>query len=311
VQADWPGVAVDRDPIAVATAADIDLVVIASPNDSHAPLARAALAAGKDVVVDKPFTLDMAEARALIALADEGGRLLSVFHNRRWDSDYVTVRQAIGDGLVGTVAHFESHIDRYRPEVRQRWREADGPGSGLWFDLGPHLADQALQLFGLPHAVTASLVLQRDGAKADDWAHVVLDYGQRRVVLHASMLVAGGSPRFTVHGDRGSVVKRRIDRQESQLLAGMKPGAAGWGDDEDPLLVYDADGAVTERAALTGDQRGYYAQVAAALRGEGRNPVPPLEALAVMAVIEAAQRSSATGRTATLDLTDAERAGWR
>ena len=310
VHADLPAIGVDADPFAVTTAADTDLVVIASPNDSHAPLARAALAAGKHVVVDKPFTLDLAEARDLIALAGERGRLLSVFHNRRWDSDYLTVKAAIAAGLIGTVAHLESHIDRFRPAVRQRWREGAGPGSGVWFDLGPHLVDQALQLFGLPHAVTGSLAMQRDGALSDDWAHVVLDYGPRRVVLHASMLVAGGSPRFVVHGDRGSIVKRHPDQQEPQLLAGMAPGAPGWGADGDPLRVYDAGGLVTERPAEAGDQRGYYAGIAAALRGEAPNPVPAAQALAVMAVIEAAAQSARTGRTAALDLTEAERTGW-
>ena len=150
VQADHPEVAVLADPFAAATDARADLVVIATPNDSHAPLARAALAAGKHVVVDKPFTLDLAQARGLAALAAQHGRLLSVFQNRRWDSDYLGIRQVIDDGLLGEVAHFESHIDRYRPQVRERWREQAGPGSGLWWDLGPHLVDQALHLFGLP-----------------------------------------------------------------------------------------------------------------------------------------------------------------
>ncbi|MDP1027803.1 oxidoreductase [Sphingomonas sp. KR1UV-12] len=310
VRADWPEAAVDADPVAVATADDVDLVVIASPNDSHAPLARAALTAGKHVVVDKPFTLNLTEARGLIALAAARGRLLSVFHNRRWDSDYLSVRAAIEAGLVGRAVHLESHFDRFRPTVRQRWREGAGPGAGVWFDLGPHLVDQALQLFGLPDGVTASLAMQRDGALAADWAHVVLDYGTRRAVLHASMLVAGGSPRFVVHGDRGSVLKRAGDRQEAQLLAGMRPGAAGWGKDDDPLLVHAGDGGVTEQEAHRGDQRGYYAGIAAALRGDGPNPVPPLEALAVMAVIEAAANAAATGRRVGLDLTAAERAGF-
>lgn len=295
VHADWPGVAVFGDPIELATSDSVDLVVVASPNDTHAPLARAALLAGKHVVVDKPFTLDMAEARDLIAVAEAEGRLLSVFHNRRWDSDYLSVKSAIDDGLVGRVAHFESHIDRFRPEVRQRWREGAGPGSGIWFDLGPHLVDQALQLFGMPARVTASLAQLRGGAVTDDWAHVVLDYDARRVVLHASMLVAGGSPRFMVHGDAGSVVKRAADGQERQLLAGMTPGAEGWGTDDDALVVYDREGVAREVAATSGDQRRYYAGIAAAIADGAPNPVPPGKALAVMAVIEAAARSAARG----------------
>ena len=228
VHADLPGIPVISDPLTVATAPDIDLVVIATPNDSHAPLADAALSAGKHVVVDKPFTLDLASARALTTTATRHDRLLTVFHNRRWDSDFLTVRQALTDDVIGAVKHFELHFDRFRPQVRDRWREGDGPGSGLWVDLGPHLLDQVLLLFGLPDRVTGNLALLRDGARSDDWAHVVLDYPDKRVVLQASMLVAGGSPRFIVHGTDGSIVKQQGDGQEQQLLAGMTPGAAGW-----------------------------------------------------------------------------------
>ncbi len=310
VRADLPDAAVDADPFAVARADAVDLVVIASPNDSHFPLARAALLAGKHVVVDKPFTLDLAEARTLAALAETQGRMLSVFHNRRWDSDFLSVKRAIADGLVGAVSLFESHIDRFRPQVRQRWREGDGPGSGILFDLGPHLIDQALCLFGLPDRVQANLAHQRDGALTDDWAHVVLVYGSRRVILHASMLVAGGARRFVVHGDAGSVEKRGADRQEQQLLAGMRPGAPGWGDDPDDLVAYNAQGDARSIAATPGDQRGYYRAIADALDGAGTNPVPPGQALAVMAVLDAATRAAATGTSTTPDLTPAERAAW-
>ncbi|VDA08080.1 scyllo-inositol 2-dehydrogenase (NADP(+)) [Klebsiella pneumoniae] len=198
------------------------------PNATHAPLARLALNAGKHVVVDKPFTLDMQEARA-DRHGGEKQRLLSVFHNRRWDGDYLGIRQMIEQGTLGAVKHFESHFDRFRPEVRVRWREQNVPGSGLWFDLGPHLIDQALQLFGLPQSVQGNIATLRDGAEINDWAHVVLNYPAHKVILHCSMLVAGGSSRFTVHGDKGSVIKARADQQESQLLAGVVPGSAGWG----------------------------------------------------------------------------------
>jgi len=310
VHADLPHAIVDADPRAIATSPDVDLVVIASPNDSHAPLAEAALSAGKHVVVDKPFTLDVAEARALIALSERNARLLSVFHNRRWDSDFLTVQQAIADGLVGTVSQFESHIDRYRPAVRVRWREGDGPGSGLWYDLGPHLIDQALRLFGLPERVQASLARQRPGALTDDWAHVLLEQGDVRTILHAGMLVAGGSRRFIVHGDTGSIVKPKIDIQESQLLAGMAPGAPGWGVDPDPLLVWDAEGTERTRPATPGDQRAYYAGIAAAIAGIAPNPVPAIQALAVMAVLDAAAESARTGMAVVPHLTEQERAAW-
>ncbi|MQS00002.1 oxidoreductase [Gluconobacter aidae] len=192
VHADFPDVTVINDPLEAISYPDIDLVVIATPNESHAPLARAALQAGKHVVIDKPFTIDTAEARDLIALAKTHDRLLSVFHNRRWDSDFLSVRDLIESDEIGSVAHFESHIDRYRPEVRDRWRERSSIGSGIWFDLGPHLIDQALQLFGLPQQVQASLACLRTGAMTDDWAHALLHYENCQIILHASMLVAGG-----------------------------------------------------------------------------------------------------------------------
>jgi predicted dehydrogenase len=306
VHADFPGMAVHADPHALIAADTIDLVVIATPNETHAPLARAAIAAGKHVVIDKPFTLDLDEARGLLALADDRGVLLSVFHNRRWDSDFLTVRAAIDENIVGDVTHFESHFDRFRPDVRDRWRERSGPGSGVWYDLGPHLVDQALLLFGLPDAVQASIATQRPGAMTDDWAHVVLSYGERRVILQASMLVAGGVDRFTVHGTAGSMTKRCADRQETQLLGGMRPGDAGWGEDLDPLVIHAADGQ-REQRALPGDQRRYYFGIAAAVRGTAKNPVEPVEALAVMAVVESAILSAKSGATTALALTAPER----
>jgi len=311
VHADLPDVSVYADPLALATAEGIDLVVIATPNASHAPLARAALGAGKHVVVDKPFTLNLAEARELVALSAAQALTLSVFHNRRWDSDFLTIRQAIADGLVGKVVHFESHIDRFRPQVRKRWREDGGPGSGIWFDLGPHLVDQALQLFGLPERVQANFAHQRPRALADDWAHVVLDYGERRAVLHAGMLAAGGTSRFIVHGDAGSVVKRSADRQEQQLLSGMRPGQAGWGEDPDPLHAYDGSGEQRILPARAGDQRLYYEGIVAMLNGAVSGAASPIQALAVMAVIEAAVDSVRSGQSVAVALTAEERASWR
>ncbi|MCJ2088816.1 oxidoreductase [Methylobacterium sp. E-005] len=307
VAADLPGVAVVADPYAVATADAVDLVVIATPNDTHAPLAQAALAAGKHVVVDKPFTLDLAEARTLRAGARGRDRLLTVFHNRRWDSDFLTVRAAIGEGVIGPVRHFESHFDRFRPQVRDRWREGAGPGSGIWYDLGPHLLDQALLLFGLPERVTASLAQLRPGARADDWAHVVLDYPDRRVLLQASMLVAGGSPRFLAHGEAGSLIKHGADRQEQQLLAGLAPGAPGWGADPDDLEIHDGTGRVTRRPSITGDQRRFYQGVAELIARGTVDDASTREAIRVMACLEAAFTSARTGASFGLPLAPDER----
>lgn len=307
VKRDLPEVLVVATPEEAIQHPDVDLVVIASPNATHAPLAALALNAGKHVVVDKPFTLDMQEARELIALADEKQRLLSVFHNRRWDSDFLGIKQVIEEGRLGKVKLFESHIDRFRPEVRVRWREQNVPGSGLWFDLGPHLIDQTLQLFGLPQSVQGNIATLRDGAEINDWAHVVLNYPEHKVILHASMLVAGGTSRFTVHGDKASVVKARIDQQEALLLAGVIPGSESWGEDSDDMVLFDAAGDATRLKTPKGDQRQYYINVRDALTGTIGNPVHPVEALAVMAVLEAAVRSSETGSTQTLELTAEER----
>lgn len=152
----------------LATHAELDLVVIASPNGSHFPLAAAALRAGKHVVLDKPFTVTLAEARALAEIAKEEDRLLSVFHNRRWDSEVLATKAVLDSGVLGEVSHYECHMDRFRPLVRERWREKRGPGAGLWFDLGPHMIDQALYLFGLPTAVSGSFATLRRGGETDD-----------------------------------------------------------------------------------------------------------------------------------------------
>ena len=205
----------------------IDLVVVATPNDTHAPLALAALAAGKHVVVDKPFALDIAEAERMIAAAGGAGRLLSVFHNRRWDADFLALRALVDRGALGRIAELHSHFDRFRPQVPDRWRDRDGPGGGLWYDLGPHLVDQVLQLFGPPQAVSADLARQREGAQAVDYFHVQLRYPRLRAILHAGALVPGHGLRFAVHGTGGSWLKHGLDPQEDALRAGGVPGGTG------------------------------------------------------------------------------------
>ncbi|NML12680.1 oxidoreductase [Sphingobium sp. AR-3-1] len=284
----------------------IQAVAVATPSATHAAIAADALRAGKHVVVDKPFALSLDEARALAALARSSGRQLAVFHNRRFDSDYLSIRAAIEEGLVGRVAHFESHFDRFRPEVRDRWREDGSAGSGVWFDLGPHLVDQALALFGRPLAVSADIVALRPGSGADDWAHVVLRYDGMRAVLHASLNApddgSGGSPRFAVHGDKGSLIKRRLDPQESQLIAGKRPGDAGWGVDPDPVEVHDGAGGMTLRSAATGCQERFYRQLADAWASGSAAPISLDEAVAVQEVIEAALVSAREDRVVALPL---------
>jgi predicted dehydrogenase len=308
VLSELPAVEV-TDPQTALVHENVDLVVIASPNDSHFSLARAALQADKHVVVDKPFTTTLAEARELSALSYAQGCLLSVFHNRRWDSDFLTVRTIIEQGLLGDVLHFESHMDRFRPQVRDRWRERPGPGSGLWFDVGPHLVDQALQLFGMPQKITATLANQRAGAQTDDWAHVLLDYERRKVILHCSLLAASGSPRFTVHGTRGSLIKRLADPQESQLRAGMRPNDPQWGMDPDCASFFDGHGSPQEIESQRGDYGEYYRAIVMAVNTGSPNPILPEDAINVMTVLEAAARSSA--KRATISFLLNERLGFR
>jgi predicted dehydrogenase len=295
----------------VAAHPDIDLLVIASPNESHYPLAAIALRAGKHVVVDKPFTVDVEDARSLVELAQEQGKLLSVFHNRRWDSEVLATKAMVQSGALGTVSHFETHIDRFRPQVRQRWREQTGPGAGLWFDLGPHLIDQALQLFGLPQTINASFAVLRKGGETDDWAHVQLNYRSLRVILHASLLASGGVPRSVLHGTLGSWAKFAGDVQERQLVAGMSPGSPGFGDDPDPGILYEgATGKQTKIPAPAVNQAEYYVGIRDALWGRQPNPVPPDQASAVMSILETSFQSGTMGRILPPQLTDKERAAF-
>jgi len=275
---------------------EIDLIVLATPNITHFDLAHKALSAGKHVVVDKPFTNTVAEAAELITLARSRQRVLSIFQSRRWDADYLTLRKLLADGALGEVAHFESHYDRYRPEPRQRWRELPGPGSGIWFDLGSHLVDQALQLFGLPEAIYADLEKQRPLGQAVDYFHVILRYGRRRVILHGASLVVAETPRFTVHGALGSFTKFGMDPQEEAFKRGDIPGSSGWG--EDPhmgtLITKKGDGFEKRQIPnIPGSYLAFYEGIRDAIALGAPNPVAPEDGLAVINVIETGIKSSA------------------
>mmetsp|Transcript_26499 Transcript_26499/g.57818 ORF Transcript_26499/g.57818 Transcript_26499/m.57818 type:complete len:361 (-) Transcript_26499:569-1651(-) len=305
VLADVPSATVVADPYQAIQRDDVDLVVIATPNTTHYSLAKAALHAGKHVVVDKPFTLTSSEAKDLGKLAASSDKLLSVFHNRRWDADFLTVKKLISEGSLGQVVHFESHFDRFRPSVVDRWREQNIPGSGLWYDLGPHLLDQALQLFGAPETLQADLQVQREGGQAIDYFHVQLGYGPLRVLLHGSMLVASPPARFVVHGTKGSYIKYDLDTQEASLKAGHKPGSPGWGLDPNQGTLYSqaAPGSNVVQQTLVenlaGSYETYYQQVAEALLNpdEGAlNPVTPAQATLVMELLELGVESSQLGQ---------------
>jgi predicted dehydrogenase len=306
VHRDFPAAKVIADPMAVATSPDVDLVVVASPNDTHHALGMAALRAGRAVVIDKPFARTVAEAEELIATARTQKRLLSVFHNRRWDSDFLTLKACIARGDLGEVVAYQCRFDRFRLEVQDRWREQPALGGGVFFDLGPHLIDQALELFGWPKWLFADLNRQRPGSRVDDDFHLVMGKGRLRIVLGATVLAAQPEPKFVVHGTGGSFVKPGMDVQEDQLKAGLRPGNAGFGvepAEQAARVTTLRDGpARTETvAALPGQYVAYYEGIRAALERGAQSPVTAESALQTMRILELALQSSREGRRIPLE----------
>ncbi|WP_284734767.1 oxidoreductase [Sphingosinicella terrae] len=296
------GVATVRDPQALIDDPALSLIVVVTPNETHLALARAALEKGKHVVIDKPFVPTVAEADALIALAERQDRVLSVFHNRRWDGDFLTVRELVASGRLGEIMLAEMHWDRFRLGLRAGWKDRAAAGTGLLYDLGSHLIDQALQLFGPPDAVSADSAAHREGAGIDDYFDLTLAYGERRVRLCAATIVTAPRPRFALHGTGGSYVKYGLDPQEPQLQAELRPGDEGFAV-EDPAwhgIFTDPDGRNERIATRPGRYLDYYAGIAAAIRGEASVPVDPADARSGLALIEAARRSAAEGRTIRL-----------
>jgi scyllo-inositol 2-dehydrogenase (NADP+) len=272
----------------------VDLVVIATPNASHHPIARQCLLAGRHVVIDKPFATTVVEARELVQLGGEQRRVLSVYHNRRYVGDFITLQRLLAEGALGQVAAFESHFDRFRPELKAgAWREQPVPGSGIWFDLGSHLLDQALVLFGTPQAISADIRLERAGALADDAFDVTLHYPHLRALLRASMLAAAPGPTFAVHGTGGSFLKYGSDPQEGDLKAGRTPDESNW--DVEPQEIY---GTLTTpegtRAIPTipSSFTHFYENIRDAILGRAPLAITPEQALDVMRGLELAVASS-------------------
>ena len=272
----------------------IDLVVVATSNTSHHPIAKQCLLAGRHVVVDKPFTVTMAEAEELVRLGKQQRRLLSVYQERRHTGDCVTVQKVISDGLLGRVVTFEHHFDRFRPELKPgAWREQRLPGSGVWYDLGPHLLDYALLVFGVPRAIGADIRIERDGAVVDDAFDVTLHYPRMRAVLRGSMLASGSAPTFVVHGTKGSFIKYGQDPQEGALKAGQTPGGADW-DREPPELYGKLTTPEGTRVVptLPSTFTRYYENVRDAILGTAPLAVTPEQALDVMRGLRLAVVSS-------------------
>ena len=272
----------------------LDLVVIATPNTSHHPIAKQCLQAGRHVVIDKPFTTTVAEADELVQLGAAQRRVLSIYQNRRFVGDFVTLRALLSQGALGRVTTYESHFDRFRPDLRPgAWREQSLPGSGVWFDLGAHLLDQALVLFGTPQAISADIRTERDGAAADDAFDVILHYPHMRALLRGSMLAAAPGPTFAVHGTNGSYIKYGLDPQEAALKAGRVPDEPDW--DAEPSELYgELTGPEDTRTIPTipSSFTHYYENVRDAILGKAQLAVTPEQARNVIRGLELAVASS-------------------
>lgn len=306
----YPEAAVVRSVPALLADPAIALVVVATPNATHFELAKEALAAGKHVVIDKPFTPTSAEATELIELARAKGVVLAPFHNRRWDGDFLTVRRLLAEGRLGRVVTIESHYDRYLPMRREsKWKETGGPANGLLMDLGPHLVDQAVALFGVPPRLTASVRIERKDTEIEDAFDICLEYPELRYWCRSTLLAADAAPRFLVHGTNGSFRKYGLDPQEPALKAGARVPRMGEGDwlDENeemygtltlcPVLSDPTTLMASKVKTERGDYREFYASVRDAIEGKAKLAVPTEEGYTVIRLLELARESSRTGRT--------------
>lgn len=299
----YPGAAQVRSLEELLAIDEIKLAVIATPNPSHCPLAKQCLLAGRDVVIDKPFAPTYAEAAELVELAQQRGRLLTIYQNLRSNGDFRTIRQLIESGRFGRIALYEAHFDRYRLQLRPgAWRERPEAGSGVFFDLGVHLIDQAMTLFGPPLAITADIRIERDGAQVDDSFDVVLQYARMRALLRASMIAVAPDLRFVVRGEGGAFVKHGIDPQEAALKRGEVPRDDTWGREarEKWGVLYSPqiDSVSAETIpTLPGDYRLFYANVRDAILGTSAIEVTHRQMLDVMHALELAKESSGQKRT--------------
>ena len=267
----YPKVEIVRTYEEVLADAAIELVVLATPNETHASLAEQALLAGKQVVVDKPFTIYQADAKRLQALSVKLDKHIFVYQNRRWDGDFLTIKKLLNDKILGEISSIESRFDRYRPEPRTTyWKESDTLGNGLWYDLGPHLMDQAFQLFGQPKSYTADIKKQRVGAVGVDYFDVTFEYDTFRYCIHAGMLEKDPTPRWVIKGTKGTYTKQGVDPQEACLNAGEQPTDSDWGIEDTKYFGKIAllDGQTMQYPTLPGDYRIFYQGVYETIRNE-------------------------------------------
>ena len=300
---DYPGVQVVRNLNDILNDDNIDLVVVATPNQTHFEFGKKSILAGKHVVMEKPFTPTSAEAQELIELAQKHNRILSPFQNRRLDSDFLTVKKLLEDKRLGDLVEFESHFDRFRNYLRpDTWKEEPGAGSGVLYDLGTHLIDQALVLFGLPEMITADIRIQRNYSLTDDYFEVILHYDKLKVTLKAGTLVMEDSPRFILHGTKGSFVKYGVDPQEEDAKQGRRPTEKNWGEEPEGLegtLYTERDGKIIEEKikSFAGCYQNYYSNVRDVINNKAELLVKPEEARDIIRIIELAYLSNKEKRT--------------
>jgi scyllo-inositol 2-dehydrogenase (NADP+) len=280
----------------------IQLVVISTPNQTHFPFAKRCLEAGKHVVVDKPFTTTVPEAAELLNLAKQKNLVLSVYHNRRFDADFQALRQTIAAGQLGRILRFESTYDRYRPLSKPgAWREKPGPGSGVLFDLAPHLLDQSLTLLGTPEAIAADVRIERPGFSTDDAFDIFLYYSEGvRALLRATMMSAFPRPRLVGLGEKGSYLKREFDPLEPKLRNGQIPTGESWvvekEEDYGELTLIENGTATTRKVPSIGDWREFYANIRDAILGKAQLLVTPQQMLNVMVALELSLESNSQRR---------------
>lgn len=294
-----PTIAVVGSAEALLADSEIDLVFICTPNDLHFPYAKAALEAGKHVVIEKPFTNTTAEADILIALAAEKGLTITAYQNRRWDSDFLTIQALLRENKLGDIVEYEAHFDRFRPEVAKgTWKEVASAGAGNLYNLGPHLIDQALVLFGTPKSVTATIKTIRPDGETDDYFDIQMNYADKRVILKASLMVFQNDLRYIIHGNKGSFFKSGLDVQEETLRKNELPNTEDWGSEPEKLwgTLYTEAG-----AEIIPSQAGHYApfyeNVYQAIVNKVPLEVTPQQARNTTRVMELALESSQSGKT--------------
>ena len=287
---------------------NIELVIVNTPSITHVDIAKKVIAAGKHLVVEKPFTPTVAEAATLIELADKKNVKLSVYQNRRYDSDFKTVKKILNKGLLGDIVEAEIHFDRYTPALSYKaHKEAPTPAVGNLYDLGSHIIDQALQLFGMPLAISADITSFRPGSKVPDYFDLKLFYRSHRVTLKSSYYVREALPAYIFHGTKGSFIKPKTDVQEIDLMAGQIPGTVGWGmepESQKGLLHTEKDGAIIKEyiSSLQGNYMEYYDGIFAAIRHGAPVPVSATDAMCVIKIIEAAIKSNTEKRVIELSV---------